>query len=88
MSGVRHSYNKQQLMQFTEKVAKPPCTLGIHRGLQIREGYRAYWLVDNLPAATKIGLETDSPDGASENVRSSHGKSRGVETGSAGELLV
>eukprot|EP00656_Telonema_subtile_P013826 TRINITY_DN17029_c0_g1_i1.p1 TRINITY_DN17029_c0_g1~~TRINITY_DN17029_c0_g1_i1.p1 ORF type:complete len:658 (-),score=115.24 TRINITY_DN17029_c0_g1_i1:228-2201(-) len=30
--------------------------------IRVREGYRAYWLVDNLPAATRIQLESDNSD--------------------------
>lgn len=58
----RKSYDKQQLKLFEEK---------------IREGYRAYWLVDNLPAATRVqGIhdDNDMPD-------DSYSYERGFEIG-------
>jgi len=43
----KKSYTKDQMKQFEEKV---------------REGYRAFWLVDNLPVATKIAMETQDDE--------------------------
>jgi transmembrane 9 superfamily protein 2/4 len=60
----KKSYTEAEIGQFKEKVL---------------EGYRAYWLVDNLPVATKIPMEAQDEDVDLEG--DSYAYERGYEIG-------